>query len=254
MAASPIVRSDRVVLGERAVAFKLFRVPRRRHVHVLVNDDGALEVRAPWRFSMDEARAAIQEHRGWVLDALNEARTRVRMRPGLVSGSELPLLDERLRLQVVVDAQLSLFETGDADSRRLGHVERRGQRLRVEVRAAEQSAGRRLLERWYRGRADELLSARMAPMAEALGVRYERISVRAQRTLWGSCSARGTISLNWRLVLLSTRLADYVLAHELAHLKEMNHSPAFWSLVARVVPDYRQRRRDLELAARALPL
>lgn len=254
MAAAPIVRTDRVVLGERAVAFKLFRVPRRRHVHVQVNEEGHLEVRAPWRFSLDEARAAIQEHRGWVLGALDETRTRVRMRPQLVSGCELPLLDERLRLRVQVQAQLSLFGTGDADTRRLGSVERIGRLLQVRVHAAEPAAVRRLLEGWFRDRAGELLAERMAHLAHALDVSYARITVRAQRTRWGSCSSRGTVSLNWRLVLLPAALADYVLAHELAHLREMNHSPAFWALVGSVIPDYRARRRELERAARTLPL
>jgi len=253
--AAPIVRSDQVVLGERAVVFKLFRVPRRRHVHVMVNEEGYLEVRAPWRFSLAEARAAIQEHGGWVLGALDEARTRVRLRPPLVSGNELPLLDERLRLRVRLDAQLSLFEPEDAAARAgLGRVERRGRELDVVVRAAEQSAVRRLLEAWFRERAVELLPGRMEPLAHALGVSYTRVSVRAQRTRWGSCSSRGSISLNWRLVLLPPRLCDYVLVHELAHLREMNHGPAFWALVARLVPDYRQRRRDLEATARGLAL
>jgi len=254
MATAPIVRSDRVVLGERAVAFKLFRVPRRRNVHVLVNDEGLLEVRAPWRFSLDEARAAIQEHRGWVLGALDETRTRIRMRPQLVSGSELPLFDERLRLRVRVQAQLSLFESLGARTCPLGSVERLGRELRVEVRAMEQSAVRRLLEGWYREQAAALLGARMEPLAQALDVSYARLTVRAQRTRWGSCSSRGTISLNWRLVLLPLALVEYVLAHELAHLREMNHSPAFWRLVESVIPDYRKRRRELEHAARLMPL
>ena len=254
MAASPIVRSDRVVLGERAVAFKLYRVPRRRHVHVMVNDEGQLEVRAPWRFSMDEARAAIQEHRTWVLGALDDSRSRIRMRPPLVSGSELPLLDERLRLRVSVRAQLSLFDAPTGRDPRLGAVERHGCELRVQVRAVEPGAVRRLLEQWYRDVASDLLPRRLGPMAEALGVNVARVSVRAQRTRWGSCSSRGTISLNWRLMLLPSRLCDYVLAHELAHLREMNHGPAFWALVQRLVPDYRQRRRELERSARMMAL
>jgi hypothetical protein len=254
MSAAPIVRNDRVLLGERAVAFKLYRVPRRRHVHVLVNDDGHLEVRAPWRFSLDEARAAIQEHRSWVLNAIEETHSRVRMRPGLVSGSELRLLDERLRLRVLAQAQLSLFERQIPETRHLGVVERNGRELRVEVRAAEQSAVRRLLEGWYREQAGERLAARLVPLAGALEVHYTGVTVRGQRTRWGSCSSRGTISLNWRLLLLPSRLADYVLVHELAHLREMNHSPAFWRLVERLVPDYRERRRELESAGRLLPL
>lgn len=254
MAAQPIIRTDRVLLGERAVSFKLFRVPRRRNVHVMVSDDGNLEVRAPWRFSLDEARVAIQEHRGWVLGALDDTRSRIRMRPQLVTGSQLPLLDERLRLRVLVQAQLSLFESGDAASRRLGVVERHGRELKVEVRAAEESAVRRLLEGWYREQAVSLLAERMQPLAQALGVEYARMTVRAQRTRWGSCSSRGSISLNWRLVLLPAKLVDYVLAHELAHLREMNHSPAFWALVESVIPEFRARRRELEHAARTMPL
>ena len=179
----------------------------------------------------------------------------MRLRPPLVSGSELALLDERLRLRVRLDAQLSLFEPpGEEPRRRLGRVERRGGELEVVVRAAEQSAVRRLLEAWFRDRAMELLPLRLAPLAEALDVSYSRVSVRAQRTRWGSCSSRGTISLNWRLVLLPPRLCDYVLVHELAHLREMNHGPRFWALVARLVPDYRERRRSLEASARALAL
>ena len=88
----------------------------------MVNDQGCLEVRAPWRFSLAEAHAAIQEHRVWVLGALDETRSRIRMRPQLVSGTQLPLLDERLRLRVLVDAQLPLFDVGDSSTRRLGVV------------------------------------------------------------------------------------------------------------------------------------
>ena len=254
MASAPIIRSDRVVLGERAVSFKLFRVPRRRNVHVLVNDEGGLEVRAPWRFSLEEARAAIQEHRNWVLEALQQTRSRLRLRPQLVSGSRLPLLDESLRLQVQVHAQLSLFDSGNKSSSRLGSVQREASGLHVQVYAAQQSAVRHLLEQWYRKQAAVIFPQAMQPIAEQLDVSYTQITVRAQRTRWGSCSSTGSINLNWRLMLLPSTLMEYVLAHELAHLREMNHSPAFWDLVGSVFPDYRQRRRDLESAARAMPL
>ena len=254
MASAPIIRSDRILLGERAVSFKLFRVPRRRNVHVLVNDEGGLEVRAPWRFSLEEARAAIQEHRNWVLDALQQTRSRLRLRPQLVSGSSLPFLDETLRLRVQVHAQLSLFDQGSASLSQLGNVQRESRELHVQVYAAQQSAVRRLLEQWYRAQAASIFPQTMRPIAEQLDVSFTQVTVRAQRTRWGSCSSRGSINLNWRLMLLPSTLMEYVLAHELAHLREMNHSPAFWALVGSVIPDYRQRRVDLENAARAMPL
>ncbi len=252
--AAPIVRTDRVTLDGRDIAFTLHRVPRRRQVHVLVNETGQLEVRAPWRFSLEEARVAIHEHGQWVLESLDACRTRVRMRPQLVTGARLPLLDEALRLRVAMNAQLGLFDDALTEPGATGQVVRRGRELSVAVRSLEPSAVRGLLERWYRRQAEALLPPRLARLAHALDVNYGKVTVRAQRTRWGSCSNRGAISLNWRLLLLPSRLCDYVLVHELCHIKEMNHSPAFWQHVASQVPDFRARRRELDSMTRALPL
>ena len=81
--------------------------------------------------------------------------------------------------------------------------------------------------------------------------RVGRITIREQRTRWGSCSSKGNLNFNWKLVLMPEEILDYVVVHELAHLYEMNHSPRFWSIVEGVLPDYRQRRQKLnELGAR----
>jgi predicted metal-dependent hydrolase len=252
--ATPIVRVDRVTLRERDVRFTLYRVPRRRQVHVMVNEDGSLEVRAPWRFSVEEARVAIHEHGQWVLEALDACRTRVRMRPPLVSGTELPLLDDRLRLRVEMNAQLELFDGQRGLVARSGSVVRQGQTLAVRVQSLQRSAVRGLLEEWYRCAACVELPRRLAELACEVGVQYSRVTVRSQRTRWGSCSSTGAISLNWRLLQLPSRLCDYVLVHELCHLREMNHSPSFWAEVARVVPDYRDCRARVSVAARTFPL
>ena len=85
-------------------------------------------------------------------------------------------------------------------------------------------------------------------------MRPARLAIRGQRTRWGSCTSRGTVSLNWRLVLLPSRLADYVIVHELCHLRHMNHSRRFWSLVASVIPDWAERRSELDAAQATLAL
>jgi predicted metal-dependent hydrolase len=93
--------------------------------------------------------------------------------------------------------------------------------------------------------ARRLVMERLPVVNQAYGFRHGRVSIRSQRTRWGSCSRRGTLSFNYRLVYLPLPLADYVIAHELCHLRHMNHSKAFWALVETVVPDWKRRRGEL---------
>ena len=100
-------------------------------------------------------------------------------------------------------------------------------------------------KKYYRNLAREVLGARTGYYARKMGVTYGRISIREQKTRWGSCSSVGNLNYNWKLVLLPEELADYVVVHELAHRTEMNHSENFWRIVEMELPDYRQRRRRL---------
>ena len=108
-----------------------------------------------------------------------------------------------------------------------------------------QLALERMTEREGRSRARALMHELAAAEALRLGVSFKRIAVRDQRTRWGSCSPRGTLSFNWRLVLAPLEVAEYVVVHELCHLRESNHSPCFWQLVANARPGYRDERRWL---------
>ncbi|WP_236640400.1 M48 family metallopeptidase [Tepidimonas charontis] len=94
-----------------------------------------------------------------------------------------------------------------------------------------------------------VLAARVAHFAPLLGVQPRALRLSSARTRWGSASSRGTIALNWRLAFVPAPLADYVVVHELAHLREMHHGPAFWALVAQVLPDYAERRAALRRIA-----
>lgn len=102
------------------------------------------------------------------------------------------------------------------------------------------------LERLYRKKARERLAERSAYFAALMGVTYNRISVGAAKTRWGSCSAQGNLNFHWKLILMPPQVLDYVVVHELAHRKEMNHSPRFWAEVEKIIPDYKQRRKWLK--------
>ena len=101
-------------------------------------------------------------------------------------------------------------------------------------------------EKRYRQAAAEYIPRRVAYFQPFTGGTYTRITIRGQHTRWGSCSSRGTLSFNWRLMLAPPRVLDYVVVHELCHRKELNHSPRFWAEVARVLPDYKRQERWLK--------
>lgn len=96
-------------------------------------------------------------------------------------------------------------------------------------------------------RAKRIFPRRISYYAERMKVTYGKVTLREQKTRWGSCSSKGNLNFNWKLVLLPERLLDYVVVHELAHRIEMNHSPEFWKIVEKELPDYRERRKELKM-------
>ena len=118
--------------------------------------------------------------------------------------------------------------------------------FRLAKHHVEQTSVQRALETLYRRKAREYFETQADEFAQEMSVKYERIEVRNQRTKWGSCSTSGTLSLNWRLMMAPTSVIDSIVIHELAHLREQNHTDAFWSIVAEHDPDYEDHHYWLE--------
>lgn len=219
---------------------RLVRVRRRRHLELRVSEAGALEVRGPWRCPAAAAREAVRQHQGWLRQTLARAQAAAARRPILGHGTRLPLLDEVLTLELRPALRAAVCRVGE--------------RLVVSGPEGDEALRRAALTRWYHREAPARLVPRLLALGQALGVAPTRVVVRGQRTRWGSCSARGTVSLNWRLLLVPEALADYVLVHELCHLRHMAHSPQFWGMVAQALPDWRERRTRLRRLQASLPL
>ncbi|MDP1527009.1 MAG: SprT family zinc-dependent metalloprotease [Rhodocyclaceae bacterium] len=224
-----------LVLHGRIVAYALRRNRRRLALHI---DERGLRVGAPRVFPLADIEAFIQTHADWVVRKLDEFsnRTAPRHLP-LHDGAELPVLGETVRVCVTAGGNRGYWKKGE---------------LWLAARPAADLAAlaRRALQR----RALEVFQPRIAAAAAQLGVTTPALALSSARTRWGSCSTHSGIRLNWRLIHLPLPLVDYVVAHEVAHLVEMNHSPRFWAQVARLCPDWRSARAQLKQQGAALPL
>jgi predicted metal-dependent hydrolase len=202
------------------IPYTVRRSSRARRVRVNVHAHSGVEVVLPSRTPERAAAAAVSELRPWIearLAELSRARAAVRQRAGT-----LPYLDGILTVTP---------ESGRS------RVHRRGQELLVPAGDA-----RPAIERFYRRAAREEIAARLDAACARAGLSYTGLDIRGQRTRWASCSARGRMSFNWRLLLAPERVLEYVVWHEVCHLQVLDHSPRFWALVERYWPDWREDR------------
>lgn len=228
-------------LAGHLVAYALRRA-RRRSIGFVVSGDG-LAVSAPRWVRQADVEAALQAKAGWVLRKLQEQRERAHRqlaaRIDWRDGAVLPFLGAPLRLQLDAAVVGAVYQAADVAAGTPA-------RLRLGLPAgAEPAQIRDAVQAWLQQQARACFAERVALYAPRLAVRVRRIALSAAATRWGSASADGSIRLNWRLVHHSLPTIDYVVVHELAHLVEMNHSPAFWAIVERVMPDYAQAKAAL---------
>jgi len=221
---------------------------RRKSVGVLVRDDGTIEVRAPLRATLREIEKALDRHRAWLLDRQQEHRARWRRRLGrrFDDGDTIPWLGETLRLSV-------------RESEARSEPVRRDDGLVVTLPAGLDVAGRRTAARdavglWLLDQAREIFHDRHVAMSALVGDAAVSVTIKEMSSRWGSCGTTRRMSLNWRLVLAPRDIIDYVLVHELTHIRHPDHSPRFWNAVADACPHWRESREwlrhrgaDLEL-------
>ena len=229
-----------VRLDGHLVAYEMRRA-RRRSIGFVVGPEG-LSVSVPRWVGLKEVDSALQEKRGWILRKLREQRERAaRLHAARIDwrdGTELPFLGEAVILVLDARATGALLDNG-ADG--LPGVPRRLLRVGLPHTATPEQI-RDVVQSWLQRQARRIFEERCALFAPRLNVRVRRMALSSAATRWGSANADGSIRLNWRLVHFGLPVIDYVVAHELAHLREMNHSPAFWEVVRSVLPDYEHSR------------
>jgi len=229
-----ILGTRQIVLDGRIVSYTLKRSPRARYVRLEVRPQDGLTIIVPRRYDLRHLDDVLRARARWILRKIESCIQCSRPTENrlLASGDSVPYLGQPLRLRITSD-----------------HVKRGAVVLRdndlLVIKPVTESDDGTLLELWYRHQANTFIRARADLLAGELGIRYGRITIRAQQTRWASCSPKGNLSFNWRLMMAPEKVVDYVIIHELTHLTEMNHTARFWRLLETRCPNWTEQRKWL---------
>ncbi len=243
-------QTQHIQLGDHIIHYTLRR-SQRRSIGFTINHDG-LRVTAPTWVNLVEIEHAIRTKQNWVLTKL-AARQQLSQeshqqplthKTPWHDGATLPYLGENLTLR--------LQESASSKAIHINHDPYVNTlTISLPANTTEQEL-KKQLQRWLQSQAQQLFVERVQFYGEKLGAFPTALALSSANTRWGSCTSKGKIRLNWRLMHFPLPLIDYVIAHELAHLKEMNHSPRFWATVALIFPDFAQARKTLRQQAQTI--
>jgi predicted metal-dependent hydrolase len=239
-------RKRQILIQDQVLEYELRR-SKRRSIGFLIADQG-LRITAPRWVTLADIDKAIHEKQHWIISKLREKRELADKRRQVTmrweDGARLPYLGKQLTLRITHQARVSINHDAEQD---ILHIslppDFQEQQLKDRVKS------------WLQQEAKRVFNQRMPVFAQRLGVSYHSMSLSSAGTRWGSCTSQGKIRLNWRLIHFSHDVIDYVVAHELSHLREMNHSAKFWATVESIYPEYELAKRRLRQTASAdLPL
>lgn len=214
----------------------------RKTLAVQIEKDARITVRAPFHTSRAAIEAFLSGHKQWIfshyvqqLTRLNKAVSSGNALKNVQSGDTLRFYDKSFTLQI------SRIPPCNHAS-----VYAKGNILMIDTPETSSDFLHDCIAGWYKKNGKSVFIKRADYWAALMHVSYKNLSLKEQKTRWGSCSSLGNLNFNWRLLLMEPRILDYVVVHELAHLREMNHSAAFWKIVEACIPDYRECRNALK--------
>jgi hypothetical protein len=241
-----IVGTYKTTLDDQTVSYVVKRSSKAKHARLEVRVETGLAVVIPSSYNLNDIPDLLRKKGRWILDKLAKYTRGHPITKGkeLKSGDFIPYLGRHLKV-------VTRHDPGTVNG-----VKLEKNRLLVDLNSRNGRLNL-VLERWYRQQAEKLIKKRADELCPRLGVAYNRLTVRGAKTRWGSCSQKGNLNFNWKLMMAPGPVIDHVIIHELAHLKEMNHSKDFWKLVAEHCPKWRNHRKwlkDHETELAATPL
>jgi len=231
--------SHSLIRAGETIPYKIRVSTRARRLRITVSSSG-VTVTLPKGVPQREAEHFVHEHAGWIAEQLERAAKQHKPSP----------LPADVILWHGVATQMQRIE----EPGRKAHmkVEAANGRLRIFLPMGSKITTRKAAEAWMRAESRAEIEREVIEQAHRMGARPKAVSIRDQRTRWGSCSSRGNLSFNWRLVMTPPTILQYVVIHELAHMFEPNHSKDFWTVVAKYYPDFKKARAWLRKNSPAL--
>lgn len=231
---------ESITINNQEIPLTFRRSKRARCLRLQIDNEGEITLVAPWLFGKRIINKFLQQHTGWIEKHLQkfEKQKKLRPKPKYQTGDVFYYFGE----QVILDIKPS--------SRKRPTIKIRDNQMAITLhRDVSKTDGvaaiKKTIENFYKKKADEVIHDRLQFFNEHYGLKYKRVTMRNQKSRWGSCSRLKNLNFNWRLIMAPIEVIDYVVAHELCHIKEMNHSPKFWNLLTQTIPDYKERRKWL---------
>ena len=228
------IEKRQITINSQTISYILKRSARAKQIRLEIKRDTGLTVVVPRSYGLNQLTSFLEAKQSWILGNLAKCEEIQSLYAGkeLKNGDTIPYLGRNLKLVI------------QENHRNASNVKLVQDILIVSLRPGN---GRLniALERWYRMQAAELMKKKVDELSARLGISYTRLTIRGQKTRWGSCSRKGNLSFNWKLLMAPEPVIDYVIIHELAHLKEMNHTKRFWAIVDEYCPQWRKYRKWL---------
>jgi predicted metal-dependent hydrolase len=224
-----------IELNGQNITYTIRHSFRARYVRLVIRPATGLTVTIPSSYTVERVPDIIRAKSGWILKKLAEySQNRPPVyKEELRSGDEVPYLGRYLKLELQTTADNHTF----LDRERGTLVINPGPDNQHTIDA---------LRTWYRAQAEEIITEKVGKLSGVVGVTFSKLIIRGQKTIWGSCSRKKTLSFNWKLVTAPESVMEYVIIHELVHLKAMNHGKTFWKLVELHCPQWREHKRWLK--------
>lgn len=237
-----------IKIGKTVIPYQEIKSRRSKRISLRVTPE-KVRVSAPVKASKREIQAFIETNQEWILENWLKLQKTI-VEPSVryyESGVKVPYIGEDLEIQILETAQKVISARYESKN----HLILMG--LPPDVSSERsQDVVREILEKWYKMKARSVFVQKLDSWSKVMGVRYNQFRLKEQKTRWGSCSSLGNINLNWRVIMAPEQVIDYLVIHELAHLKYLNHSQEFWNVVAEFCPDHESLRSWLRKNGQSL--